>query len=220
MIKLISLDVWNTLLTSQPAYAEARDRLFEAEFDRPVAEVRAIYRALKDGADRAAESHGEGLSSEDVYRRFHTALDLDPSYDWRRLRQGLEDAFEAYPPIMPDTVAGVLDSALEGGYRLSIASNTNFIRGEVLLRAVLRPIGHPAFDFTLFSDEIEFSKPHDQFWNLLKFEARDRGIAPAEIIHVGDNPICDGACIAHGIQHAFTANPTETASVIHRIISA
>ncbi|USN15327.1 HAD-like protein [Brevundimonas phage vB_BpoS-Kikimora] len=220
MTKLISLDVWNTLLSSQPAYAEARDRLFEREFDLPLAQVKAIYRDHKDGADRAAEAFGEGLSSEEVYRKFHAALGLGSDYAWQRLRQGLEDAFEAYPPLMPDVTVNALHEAVERGYRLSIASNTNFIRGAILLRAVERAIDRSAFEFTLFSDEIGFSKPHEQVWNLLKFEARDRGIMPHEIIHVGDNPVCDGACVAHGLPHAYTANPTETASVIHRIISA
>lgn len=215
--RLISLDVWNTLISPNPNYAQARDALFRSlpfDFDT----VKAAYREHKDGADRAAEERGEGLSVAATYKTF--ALAVDPTGDLkpRRLQRLLEEAFISWAPVIRDDVVEALREVEAAGVHLSIGSNTNFIRGAVLDHAALSKMRVPWL-FQVFSDVHEVSKPHPEFWRVVKAKAAKHGIDPSEIVHVGDNKICDGGCQAHGIRFAYTPNPEGLAPVLKGLIS-
>lgn len=215
--KLISLDVWNTIISPNPAYAAARDDLFRTlpvDFDV----IKAVYRDHKDGADRAAEAHGEGLSSEATYQKFALALDPSGALDPSILRSGLERAFIRNPPLIRDDVVEALEAVHAAGVLLSIGSNTNFIRGRILGAARLERICVP-WEFQVFSDDHAVSKPHPEFWRLVKAKAAARGVAPADIVHVGDNKICDGGCADHGIRFAYTPNPEGLAPLLKGLIA-
>lgn len=215
--RLISLDVWNTLISPNPNYAQARDAMFRTlPFDFET--IKAVYRAHKDGADRAAEERGEGLSSAATYKKF--ALAIDPSGDLipRRLQRALEEEFIAWAPLIRDDVIEALRDVEKAGIHLSIGSNTNFIRGAILDHAALSKM-RVKWLFQVFSDVHEVSKPHPEFWNLVKTKARNRGIDPSEIVHVGDNKICDGGCESHGIRFAYTPNPEGLAPVLRGLIA-
>lgn len=215
--KLISLDVWNTIISANPAYAAARDELFRTlPFD--FESIKAVYRDHKDGADRAAEERGEGLSSEATYEKFALALDPSGRLDPSTLRQGLERAFIRNPPLIRDDVVEALEAVHAAGVHLSIGSNTNFIRGRILGAARLERICVP-WAFQVFSDDHAVSKPHPEFWDLVKAKAAKLDIDPSDIVHVGDNKICDGGCVDHGIRFAYTPNPEGLAPLLKGLIA-
>ena len=215
--RLISLDVWNTLISPNPNYAQARDAMFrEMPFDFDT--IKAVYRDHKDGADRAAEERGEGLTSAATYKKF--ALAIDPSGDLRPrvLQRRLEEEFVAWAPLIRDDVIDALREVERAGVHLSIGSNTNFIRGTILDQAALSKMG-VNWLFQVFSDVHAVSKPHPDFWTIVKTKAANRGIDPSEIVHVGDNKICDGGCEAHGIRFAYTPNPEGLAPLLKGLIA-
>ena len=215
--KLISLDVWNTIISPNPAYAAARDDLFRSlpfDFDT----IKAVYREHKDGADRAAEERGEGLSSEATYKKFALAVDPSGGILPEALRRALEHAFIKNPPLIRDDVVEALEAVHAAGVRLSIGSNTNFIRGRILGAARLERICVP-WDFQVFSDVHAVSKPHPEFWRIVKAKAAKYDIEPSDIVHVGDNKICDGGCEAHGIRFAYTPNPEGLAPLLKGLIA-
>jgi FMN phosphatase YigB (HAD superfamily) len=214
--KLISLDVWNTLISPNPAYAAARDAVLgQLPFD--LERTKAIYRDHKDGADRAAEERGEGLSAEATYKKF--ALAVDPTGDIQPdvLRWMMEEAFIANPPLIEPQVIQALRLAHAKGVKLSIGSNTNFIRGRILDRAALKRFEVP-WAFQVFSDVHGVSKPHPEFWQAVRTRAGYLDIAPEEIVHVGDNMICDGGSEAHGIAFRYTPNPAGLPAVIESLL--
>ncbi|UTC28882.1 HAD-like protein [Brevundimonas phage vB_BpoS-Marchewka] len=215
--RLISLDVWNTIISANPAYSTARDAVFR-DLPLDLAQIKAVYREHKDGADRAAEERGEGLTSEATYKKF--ALAIDPTGDiipWA-LQRRLEEAFRAHPPLIRPDVVEALQAVHAAGVQVSIGSNTNFIRGRVLYEAALARLDVP-FAFKVFSDVHAVSKPHPEFWRIVKTKASAIDIYPTEIVHVGDNEICDGGCEAHGIRFAHTPNPEGLAPLLKGLIA-
>jgi hypothetical protein len=61
-IRHISLDVWKTLIEPNPAFADARNRFLVAELSLPLTTIVPVYRAVKDGADRMANSKASAFA--------------------------------------------------------------------------------------------------------------------------------------------------------------
>ena len=216
VITHISLDFWKTLVTANPAYGAARDAFLMEQLRLPRETVREVYRRLKDGADAAAELEGKGLTSFDTYEQFMIEMDR-AGQDWWPVRKGLERLFYEHPPTVPKETIAALRRLQADGVGLSIASNTNFIRGEVLHEAVLNTWG-VVWDFQVFSDQIACSKPHEHFWRVVKERAAAHtGAKPENILHIGDNKICDGGCVDHGINFAYVPNPEGLAAILNGV---
>lgn len=212
-IRHISLDVWKTLIEPNPEFGKARLRYLAAELSLPTEAVEAAYREIKDGADHAAETAGVGLRSTEVYTRFMGRLGR-PGADWLTLRRGLEVLFRKHAPIVRSEIPGLLRGLQDRKIGLSIASNTNFIQGECLHDVVLGTWG-VAWDFQVFSDQIGRAKPHYRFWREVTRQAGEQTAArPHEILHVGDNRICDGGCVDAHIQFAHVNGPADLAHVL------
>ena len=216
-MKVISLDVWNTLIRANPEFSIERNLYLAAELSLSIDTINAVYREVKDSADRMAEKSGECISSMAIYKRFLLLLGRQ-HYSWLRLRRGLERVFATYPPyVLPETIAA-LQWLQKQGIALSIASNTNFIRGEALYRIVLNTWGID-WKFFVFSDQLLQAKPHPHFWNIVVKRAKTYvGAKPWEILHIGDNKICDGACSTANIQFQHIKKPTELVRVLERVL--
>lgn len=192
MIKAVTFDLWNTLI-SYKDYASLRiaylatllnkDKLgHEREVIRqaytsvqdhwrlnPLKEHRFV--AAKDRVEMILDKLGVKVGQDailDIVRYFEEVL--------------LED-----PPTLHEGVKLTLES-LYGKYPIGLISDSGLTPGRVLrrvlkLRGILR-----FFRFTIFSDEVGYNKPNPfifkQALNLL-------GSQPKEILHVGDLPETD-----------------------------
>lgn len=216
-MKIVSLDVWNTLIRANPEFSRERNMYLAAELSLPIDKVNSVYRKVKDTADNMAEEKGECISNMAIYKRFLLLLGRQ-HYSWLKLRRGLERIFASYPPyVLPETVTA-LQWLQEQGMALSIASNTNFIRGEVLHNNILNTWGID-WKFQIFSDQLLQAKPHPRFWNIVVKRAKTYVDAmPWEILHIGDNKICDGACSTANIQFQYIKGPAELAHVLERVL--
>lgn len=212
-IKHVSFDFWNTLAKGNKQFAEARKVFVADHLGLPLVDVEAVYRELKDGADREAEEHGIGLSSAQTYDRFMARLGR-PCEDWTPLRNGMERLFREFPPIVLPENVEALQALQARGYTLSIGSNTNFIRGHTLNEVTISTLG-VEWAYQVFSDEVQHSKPNDYFWKMVTDRAWiHTSTKPHEILHVGDNMICDGGCREADIQFAYVNGPAELAAVL------
>lgn len=215
VIKHVSFDVWNTLISANPDFAKARTDFLSAYLQVPATKVNEVYRKLKDWSDRRAESHGESQSSESLYKALLFNLDRQ-DMDWKPVQLGLELAFANHPPTFLPETRQVLKAIQDKGLTLSIGSNTNFIRGAVLRDVVLDGLGVD-WDYWVFSDEQNVSKPHERFWRTVWGYADENAHWPSEVLHVGDNLICDGGCQKYGIQFQHVNGPAELARVLERL---
>ena len=78
---------------------------------------------------------------------------------------------------------------------MNILSNTGFIKGATLRIALEKiEIAH-FFDFQLYSDEVNLSKPNVEFFSLMlekiNKERKNDSLVLNDIIHIGDNIIAD-----------------------------
>lgn len=216
-MKVVSLDVWNTLIHANPEFSRERNRYLVAELSLPIDTINSVYREVKDTADSMAEETGECISNMAIYKRFLSLLGRQ-HYNWLKLRRGLERVFVKYPPYVPPETIVTLRMLQEQGMALSIASNTNFIRGEALYNIVLNTWGID-WKFSVFSDQLLQAKPHPRFWNIVVKRAKTYvGAKPWEILHIGDNKVCDGACSNANIQFQHIKRPTELVRVLERVL--
>lgn len=216
-MKVVSLDVWNTLIRTNPEFSHRRNMYLAEELSLPIETINSVYREVKDTADNVAEKNGECISSMAIYKRFLSLLGRQ-HYSWLKLRKGLERVFAKYPPcVLPETIT-TLQWLQEQGIALSIASNTNFIRGDILYNIVLNTWGVD-WRFHVFSDQLLQAKPHPRFWNVVIKRAKTFvGARPWEILHIGDNKVCDGACLTANIHFKHIKKPEELVRVLERVI--
>lgn len=215
-IRHVSLDVWRTLIMPNPEFYKALLRFLTAELSMPLADVEAAYREIKDGADRDAEMFGKGKTSIEVYDAFMIRLGR-PQANWFELRRGIERLFAKYPPLVREDVKSALRAIQARGLGLSIASNTNFIRGEAMHDIVLGTWG-VAWDFQTYSDQVGRAKPHPRFWKVVTERAwAHSGAKPHEILHVGDHKVCDGGCVSAHIQFALVDTPADVVPLLESI---
>ncbi|AXQ68814.1 hydrolase [Caulobacter phage CcrPW] len=218
-IKHISFDVWKTLIDPSPEFGVARRQLLIDTFDLPPAQVEAAYRKVKDSSDNEAESNGIGYTSAQVYENLMAALGL-PSDDWWALRSKIEALFAQHPPIVRPGVAETLQTLQAAGYGLSISSNTNFVAGACLREVVLDHLGIE-WSYTLFSDQMAIAKPNPLMWHAVKsLAALHSNAEPHQILHVGDNLICDGKCVDFGLKFHFINQPADFPALTGVLLNA
>ncbi|MFH1718267.1 MAG: HAD family hydrolase [Planctomycetota bacterium] len=87
--------------------------------------------------------------------------------------------------IRPDLAAGVAEvlQNLHGKYRMGVISDAIFSPGRALRRLLAHYDILKFFDTFVFSDEIGCAKPEPC---VFETAARDLGVKPCEIVHIGD----------------------------------
>jgi putative hydrolase of the HAD superfamily len=107
---------------------------------------------------------------------------------WRRLDEAiLTPALTHRPPMLPGA-ADVLAALKRRGLGVGLISNVGITPGVVLAH-ILDEMGLGAhFDLTVFSDEVELSKPAPA---IFAHALGEMGLAPEEAVFVGDQPVLD-----------------------------
>lgn len=222
----ISFDVWNTLITGNQDFQPRRTEVIAKHLPVDAAFAKQTYTETKAYFDALAEREGKAHTCDEVYDEFITRLTrgIGLEANWLGftpvLRSLTEDLFRQFPPhILPSTIWTL--QALHGaGYTISIGSNTNFISGTVLSE-ILDPI--IPFEYKVFSDLDGYSKPHPEFFGMILDRARAvqtaeqpegrADLSRGEILHVGDNLICDGAATQAGMNFFYVRGPAELPKV-------
>lgn len=201
MIKHVSFDVWNTLITPNPAFAAARTKLLALALNMEPEHVKRCYTKVKAIADGNAEQHGEAFTTDEMYHLLYKSMGLTVSPGLHReIRLTVETLFTAYPPSVGTGVRELMSWLAERSITTSIGSNSNFISGSVMRPFLENALSH-RFMTAVFSDLIQAAKPASRFFDAVSFKInvfRNDTIERNEILHVGDNTVCD----VHGAQDA------------------
>ena len=202
MIRLVTFDFWDTLVTDSPENLRAQRAL----------RVAAIRRALGEAGETVSEVEAEEIherSGVELAERFWS-LNRDPSPD-EQLRIVLDvhrpgvaarlgpEAFAAalagytepvlaHPPDLSPGAAEAVRALAARGVLLGIVSNTGRTPGLVLRRVLERHGLLRHFATVTYSDEVGVRKPEAEIFRRTLAAA---GVAPAEALHIGDNPDAD-----------------------------
>lgn len=193
----VSFDVWNTLVNSNATFARARDQKLAAIVNMPIEITRPVYVATKKAIDQAAEYAGRGLNSTEVYELLRVNLSaaalLQGGYpsvtnaQMLEFRAAVEHLFGTFEPILRPGVRVLINYLKKDGYKITIASNSNFISGELMNKYLADVLGIDDLR-GVYSDLAGYSKPATAFFedvvDLYEVDAEN-------ILHVGDNSVCD-----------------------------
>lgn len=197
-IKHISFDLWMTLIRSHPQFKLKRAELIAELFDmkqHSPQQIDTFVRSVDRIFDRYNMISGKKLSANKMYCQLlqrlapkNKTIDIEAAI---KLRKESDKLFLAYCPVfVNDCIPQMLHQLKEEGYSINLSSNTGFIEGETL-RTTLSELGIVQyFDFLVFSDEINASKPSSHFFQHV-YDKVNNEVAKEEVLHVGDNPNAD-----------------------------
>ncbi len=192
MINHISFDLWLTLIKSHPEFKKQRADFLRKEFNPrgfTLAEVIEIVQKTDKVSDRINEINGKKLQTELMYNRILLKLGNKPEMINEDLLVEIKtignELFMNYQPeFLNPTIQPMLDTLKGMGLKLNISSNTGFIEGNVINQTLknLNILEH--FDFCIYSDEINASKPSYNFFEKVYEQIN---FQKNEVIHIGDN---------------------------------
>jgi len=192
-IKHLSFDLWGTIFKSNPSYSAARAEIIQTVYEDHVLDINQIDLAFKQVSWQV--NTFQKRYAREVPYEFKHMLVLD------RLKIGPDACDNAYlslfdklvlehPPILiyPKCVDLINNFRAGASDALSIVSNTQFVKGKVLLQ-VLKNYGVDTSRINcFFSDEIGMCKPDPLiYFNVVMLNKH----AAKETLHIGDDPITD-----------------------------
>lgn len=205
MIKHISFDVWNTLISANPLYAAGRDGAIANIAGITFEQATEVYATVKKQLDTEAEQYVCGDVSQ-AWDKLAIHLGID---DVKRmeLQAVCENLFRTFPPKLNIDLVDQL-MYLSCKYEMSIKSNTNFISGRILSE-VTGFDRMPWWSFMHFSDEQMLCKPDILFFAKTLLESNLDELSNYEILHIGDSEIYDGKCVDLGFKFCHIKNPED-----------
>lgn len=201
--KHYSFDFWQTLYKSNPAFKEERAQYFHDHFNREnktVDEIKKIFSEIDNMCNVVNEKVGFNIDGFEMYAMVLHRLNYDMSMlglrDLHAVCHMMDQVFEKnLPTTFDDDTIPVLKELKRRGCTLSILSNTGFVKGYNLKKALIASGIDHLFDFQFYSDEHGVSKPNEFFFRhmLNKVHAirMHHPILDHEIVHVGDNVQAD-----------------------------
>ncbi|MEO8750751.1 MAG: HAD family hydrolase [Allobranchiibius sp.] len=189
----LSLDVWGTLIGSDPAFKPARNELLRAEFAPGV--TPAQFDTALRGADRAADetcmTTGLDVGFDArvclALQRLAVRSDTVPDRSAQLMARQTTLAM-AHPPRPLAPELPTLVAAAARRMPIVLTSNTGMLPG-VLMRDLLRLAGFDVDDLAMvFSNEVGAAKPAREIFDIA---VRAVGVPAAQVLHVGDNPVAD-----------------------------
>ncbi len=182
-IRVITFDLDNTLWDVDPALLRAEDAQRQWLLEHRPGTIEdydheALWKVKKDVWKR----HPQLLHNVSGMRRqMLLELQLAAGYSRDEAESGAEAAFDAFlqerhQVVLYEEALGVLQS-LSRQYTLGALTNGN--------ADIYKTDAGEYFDFAFLAEEVGISKPAPDMFHA----AVDRaGVAPAQIVHVGDNP--------------------------------
>ncbi len=198
-IRHISFDLWMTLIRTHPEYKRKRAELFCLFFSVHNLElVEKAIRKIDLMANHINETTGGNIDALELYMM--VLQEVHP--DWKSFGidalqsfyAETEKLFKMYLPLaVDDSVTVGLQLVSDSGITMNVLSNTGFIKGDMLRKAIEQLGWASYFKFTIFSDETSHSKPSSKMFQEVWSGVimLNHTIDKSEVMHFGDNPFAD-----------------------------
>ncbi|HVI69740.1 MAG TPA: HAD-IA family hydrolase [Magnetospirillaceae bacterium] len=212
-IRLVSFDVWSTLVKSNQSYKRMRAHLLASALGvADVTEVTTKMNLADDMLDDETVMTGAQFGFEARVERTAKLLRVPaPTAEGiASLRREMDQAFlDDLPTLTEPDLLETLEILHGLSLILAVNSNTGFVSG-MLMREMLDKLGILAWvQITLFSDEIGAAKPNPKVFERLITES---GLDATQILHVGDNIDTDYRGAEAAGLHALHYVPNKYAS--------
>lgn len=195
----ISFDLWLTLIKSNPEFKKKRNLLFKNffEVDCTIDKVNEVVRYYDVLCNNINEKTGLNIDTYEIYYLILSALEVDINkFETSKLSEFYEETdslFMNYKPelIFPDTKK-LFQEITNEDKTINILSNTAFIKGRTLKKLLAYYELTDFFKFQIYSDEVGFSKPNNEIFQLVFDEINTfKSTEKKQILHVGDNSVAD-----------------------------
>lgn len=194
-----SFDLWLTLIRSNPEFKNKRNLLFKDffEIDSSIERVSEVVRYYDVLCNNINEKTGLNLSTYEIYYLILNALEVDLSLnDVNRLGEFYQETetlfFNYKPELIFPHIKLQFEEIVNEGKSINILSNTGFIKGKSLRKIIAYYELDSSIDFQIYSDEVGFSKPNNEMFQLVFDQVNElRKTEKKEILHIGDNSIAD-----------------------------
>lgn len=176
----ISIDCWGTLIKSSPAFVEAKNEMIEKLFDVSGIWIDECFRNSKQQLNNIIEITGW---QPDIILSFRlllskiNACQVEESVLISFIQNYQMLALQNSPIMYSEETVYYVKKLQELG-ELYISSNTIFVKGMVLEKALEENCIHDCFSGFAFSDTMGVSKPHKDMYRGSDF-------------HIGDNKRTD-----------------------------
>ncbi|RKY87190.1 hypothetical protein DRQ09_04835, partial [candidate division KSB1 bacterium] len=213
-IKLISFDLWNTLIIYNKNSIRKKMRInyileiIKHYKDVTYEDVENAYEEAYNELDRIWMMSSRTPPPEEYLEILGSILGIKfSSREIKDITDFIQKTVTDIPPGLMKGAKKILDE-LSKKYTLALISNTGITIGDTL-RKILKMKGIlKNFSLTLFSNETIYGKPHPVvFEKLLNYF----NVSPENVIHIGDNEYADivGAKNAGMYTILFTKNKNE-----------
>ena len=191
--------MWLTLIRSNPEFKNKRNLLFKDffEIDSSIERVSEVVRYYDVLCNNINEKTGLNLSTYEIYYLILNALEVDLSLnDVNRLGEFYQETetlfFNYKPELIFPHIKLQFEEIVNEGKSINILSNTGFIKGKSLRKIIAYYELDSSIDFQIYSDEVGFSKPNNEMFQLVFDQVNKlRKTEKKEILHIGDNSIAD-----------------------------
>lgn len=181
MAKVLTFDIWNTLLDLKSFYRILSEKISQAESK----DEEEVFKKINEAYKKALKMRLEGnfrriiIDSAEV---FSSEIGITSESLFRAVSGAIEDpriSSLAYSDALP-----ALSSLKKMNMRLVLLGNVMFWPGMVTRIILMKNGILDYFDFSIFSDEVGVSKPSKEMFDMVskKFNCNN-----SEIIHVGDS---------------------------------
>lgn len=195
----LSFDLWLTLIKSHPEFKINRNLMFRDffEIDATIEKVSEVIRYYDVLCNNINEKTGLNINTYEIYYLILNALEVDINkYGTDKLSQFYDETerlFMEYKPVlMFSNIKTLFHEITQENKSINILSNTAFIKGRTLRKLLAYYELTDYFKFQIYSDEVGFSKPNNEIFQLVfdKVNAFKK-TEKKEILHIGDNSIAD-----------------------------
>lgn len=190
MIKVITLDFWNTIVDTSHGEVRRseRSKLFYEMASRYNRELsnndtdHAIGKSI-DWFNQIWKNESRTVNTQQIIQFINSELSITPDEkDFNTMCELFEHGVLNHPPDLAPDLKFILPQLSEK-FKLGIISDTHFSPGRVLRKVLDKHGILQYFDAFSFSDELGVSKPHEKMFKNIMEQLNCR---ESEMIHIGD----------------------------------
>jgi HAD superfamily hydrolase (TIGR01549 family) len=195
MIKVISLDYWDTIFKMENEFNPQLYRLGKLKQILGESDIKLedrlfsdLYREVWQKFEKEWKENHYTMSTSEIIDYILNRLNAKiPESSFNELVKHFEEALLYNPPELMTNFNDIINYLSEN-YKLAIISDTGFTPGRVLRQLLEMNNLYQHFSFFVFSDEFGKSKPNpNTFLSVLNHF----GAEPHESVHIGDNERTD-----------------------------